>query len=296
MQIFPETPAYGRSQPRHCGDLMISVLPYQVSKWDGWLGQSRGVGRHREAPMWYGTFDSTRQDCWGRDGIHAGYSMDAPTSLDEVVRKLTLLIDIGNNWVYAFVWLNEGTLHIPLSNEGHIGTMIDQVLCRSTCGHLYQLEVHKLLQCGDQVVNPKGLNGDLEPIWITLLELPVWDMGTLGKPVHEPLLLQVDLSSIRLRGQMPIMPAPHRASTTPSSPHSAMECPSKTATCPSMATELQELLSQAMLDTSSPASVDTTWGNQHQWPWVLHWPSEWKTHSDWRGLFWLHSSQWLPVS
>ena len=91
-------------------------------------------------------------------------------SLDEVARKLTLLICIGNNWVYAFVQLNEGALHVPLSNEGHISTMIDGALSRSTSGHLQQLGVHKLLQCGDHIVCPKGLNGDLEPVVLSLPE------------------------------------------------------------------------------------------------------------------------------
>ena len=29
------------------------------------------------------------------------------SSLDEAVRKLALLIDLGDDWTYAFVWLNE---------------------------------------------------------------------------------------------------------------------------------------------------------------------------------------------
>ena len=85
------------------------------------------------------------------------------SSLDEVARKLALLIDIGDNWVYTFVQLNEGTIHVPLSIEGHITTMIDGVPSRSTCGCLCQLEVCKLLQLGYQVVCPEGLNGGLEP-------------------------------------------------------------------------------------------------------------------------------------
>ena len=39
------------------------------------------------------------------------------SSLDEVARKLTLLINIGDKWVYTCVCLNKGTLHVPLSNE-----------------------------------------------------------------------------------------------------------------------------------------------------------------------------------
>ena len=34
-------------------------------------------------------------------------------SLDEVARKLALLINTGEDWVYAFTQLNEGSQHIP---------------------------------------------------------------------------------------------------------------------------------------------------------------------------------------
>ena len=79
-------------------------------------------------------------------------------SLDEAAKKLTLLITLGDNWAYTFVQLNEDAHHVPLSKEGHLSTMIDGVPSRSTHGHLHQLEVCRLLQSGDQVVYPKGLN------------------------------------------------------------------------------------------------------------------------------------------
>ena len=180
------------------------------------------------------------------------------SSLDEAVRKLTLLIDIGNNWVYGFVQLNKDALHVPLSNQAHISAMIDGVLSRSACWHLCQLEVHKLLQCRDQVVYPKGLNRGLEPVLLSLPKLPIWDMATLGEPVCKPSLLQVDLFWVLLGDQTPIIPDPCRASTSPSSPHSVIECPCEITKCTSMATELQELLSWAVLDTTGPVSRDTT--------------------------------------
>ena len=111
-------------------------------------------------------------------------------SLDEVVRKLTLLIDIGDNWVYTFVQLNEGTLHVPLSSKGDISAMINGALSRTTCGHLHQLQVQKLLQCRSHVVWPEGL------------KLPVWDTNTLSRPVHESLPLQVDLPWVMLGDKM----------------------------------------------------------------------------------------------
>ena len=56
------------------------------------------------------------------------------SSLDEAVRKLTILINIGDNWAYAFLQLNEGALHLPLPNKGHIGTMINGSLSRKPVG------------------------------------------------------------------------------------------------------------------------------------------------------------------
>ena len=85
-------------------------------------------------------------------------------SLGDVVHKLRLLISTSNDWVYAFAQLHEGTLHMPLSSEGHTSVMTDGVPSMNACGCLNQLEVCKLLQRGDQVVCPKGLNGELEPM------------------------------------------------------------------------------------------------------------------------------------
>ena len=84
--------------------------------------------------------------------------------LDEAAWKFTLLIDTGYDWAYTFMQLNESTLHIPLSGEGHISTVINGMPSRSTWGHLHPLEVCKLLQNVNQVVYPKGLNEGLEPV------------------------------------------------------------------------------------------------------------------------------------
>ena len=108
------------------------------------------------------------------------------SSLDEVVKKLTLLIDFGNNWAYAYVWLNEDAQNVPFSNEGHLSAMVNGAPCRSTCRHLCQLEVYKLLQYGDQVVYPEGLNGGLELVQTSLSGSLIWGMDVLGKPAHEP--------------------------------------------------------------------------------------------------------------
>ena len=64
------------------------------------------------------------------------------SSLDEAVRKLTLLISLDANWwAYAFVWLNRDAQHVTLPKEGHLSAMADGMPSRNACGHLCQLDI-----------------------------------------------------------------------------------------------------------------------------------------------------------
>ena len=108
------------------------------------------------------------------------------SSLDEAVRKLTLLIGLTNNWAYDFVWINEDAQHVPLSNEGQISAMVEGAPCKSVCRHLQQLDIHRLLQYGDQVVYPEGLNGGLEPVLTSLLGTCTQGMAALSKSACKP--------------------------------------------------------------------------------------------------------------
>ena len=107
-------------------------------------------------------------------------------SLDEVARKLVLLINTGEDWAYAFTQLNEDSQQIPLSTAGHSSTMIDGTPSRNPCQHLNHLEVHKLLQCGVEVVYPEGLNRSLELLWVYLPKLPIWDSDSYAGPSMNP--------------------------------------------------------------------------------------------------------------
>ena len=173
------------------------------------------------------------------------------SSLDETARKLALLLNSGDNWVYTFVQLNKDTQHVPLSKEGHLNTMINGMPSRNIWGHLCQLEVHQLLQCGDQVAYPKGLNRGLEPMLTSLTASLAQGMNMLGAPSHEPSFLPVGLSQVTPGDHAPKASAPHRT-LTPSLPsHFAMEHPPKADSHISMTAEVQELLCHTILDTSS---------------------------------------------
>ena len=92
----------------------------------------------------------------------------------------------------------------------------------------------------------------------SLSESLVQGMNMLGEPAHEPSFLLVYLSWV--------MPGDHtpKASTlcrtlTPTSPsHLTMEYPPKMDSHINITTEVQELLSHAVLDTSSQALGDST--------------------------------------
>ena len=70
--------------------------------------------------------------------------------MEEAFRKLTACTSSGTNWPYALVWLHEGTCHMPLPKEGHLGVLPQRGVEAAPCGQISQLEVCQLL-----VASPK---------------------------------------------------------------------------------------------------------------------------------------------
>ena len=177
---FPRILANGRGWPRCYGGPMTYIPPWcnlkwkKLLSWNCWCSPTQGHGEAWKNPMTYGIpSDSTQENNQGGMAFRLAMLRAHPhqaylSSLDEAVRKPTLIINLTDNWAYAFVWLNKDAQHVPLSNKGHPSAIVDGVLCRTTCEHLHQLEVCRLLQYGDQVVYPKGLNGGLELVQTSL--------------------------------------------------------------------------------------------------------------------------------
>ena len=139
-------------------------------------------------------------------------SQTALSSLEESAKKLTLLINTRDDWPYAFVWLCEDSQHISLSNTRHISIMVDGAHSRSTYGYLSYLDVHKLLQCGSEVVYPEGLNRGLELIWVPLPKQSVWDVESTNEPVMLQVNLPRDLGEIIPVYLKQPPPSPHESS------------------------------------------------------------------------------------
>ena len=171
------------------------------------------------------------------------------SSLEEAAKKLTILINTGDDWPYAFLQFCEDSQHVPLSDTGHISIIVGGALSRSTCGCLSCLEICKLLQCSREVVYPGGLNGDFEPIQVSLPKQSVWD----AESTNEPAMLQINLPSIT-HGDM-TMATSQWLSMPISSPPSVTECPSDTVTWLSMGEEVEKLLSGTLSNTSQQSLV-----------------------------------------
>ena len=153
-----------------CHDICPSLTQFQVALviWSE-LSALAPTGVWGDTEKFWGdmTFssNSTWEDHWG-GRWHLAWPWYGHTpyqthlfSLDEVERKLALLLNSGDSWAYTFVQLNENTQHVSLSKVGHLSAIIDGMPSRNMCRCLCQLEVCKLLQYGDQVLYPEGLNG-----------------------------------------------------------------------------------------------------------------------------------------
>ena len=148
----------------------------------------------------------------------------------------------------------------PCSNEGHISAMMDGTPSTDACNQLHQLQVCKLLQHGDKVVCPKGLNSELKPLQFTFPELPLWDTASPREPFQEPQLLEVDLGHVQPEG-MPTAIQAH--ATTPALTHppaDIIEPPCDIA----MAIKLH--LQGALEQLQQASSAASTLVSQHRMP------------------------------
>ena len=111
-------------------------------------------------------------------------------SIEEAVGKLTAWASSEPNWPYALVQLHNGTHHVSLPKEGHLGILPQRGAEATPCRQISQLEVCQLLIAGPQVTYPIGLNRYEEPIITSLPEpLASGTNLTTGGPVY----LEIDI-------------------------------------------------------------------------------------------------------
>ena len=108
--------------------------------------------------------EATGDRNYGLSTVRVNPSQARVPSIEEVVGKLTTWASSGPNWPNVLVQLHEGTHHVPLPKEGHLGILPQRGAEAIPCRQISQLEVCKLLIEGHQAIYPIGLNGCDKPI------------------------------------------------------------------------------------------------------------------------------------
>ena len=127
---------------------------------------------------------------YGLSTVWVNPSQARVSSMEEEVGKLTAHASWGSNWPYALVQLHEGTHHVPLPKEGHLGILPQRVTEATPCGWISQLEICQLLIASPQFIYPIGLNRYNEPIITSLLE-PL--ASGISLTAGEPAYLEIDI-------------------------------------------------------------------------------------------------------
>ena len=145
--------------------------------------------------------------------------------------------------------LYEGLDHALLPKGKHLGILSQGEVEETLRGWISQLNIHQLLSTGPQVIYPSSLNGHDKPI-ITTLPEPLSSSKSII--TNEHFYLEIDISFKReldtkalLIGEASII-----LKTTPPKSSPEPKC--------SMATEVDNLLTQAMADTSSCESKQSS--------------------------------------
>ena len=120
--------------------------------------------------------------------------------MEEAVETLTACPSSGTDWPYALAQLYEGSCHVPLPKDKHLGILPQRKVEETSCGWISQLDVCKLISASPQVVYPIGLNGHDEPIITTLPELLSSGISIIAS---KHLYLGINIPSPPWRNQTP---------------------------------------------------------------------------------------------
>ena len=173
--------------------------------------------------------------------------------MEEAVETLSACPSSGTDWPYALAQLCEGSSHVPLPKDKHLGILAQGRVEENSCGQISQLEICQLISTSPQVIYPIGLKGHNEPV-ITTLSEPL-SRGTsvitsgylyLGINIPSPPMEESEHKALPIGEASPNM--------VPSPPKSTQKFK-----C-SIAVEVDNLLTQAMADVSGCKSKHSPLG------------------------------------
>ena len=109
----------------------------------------------------------------------------------EALEILSTCTPSGPDWPYVLIQLYEGTNHVPLPKDMHLG-ILPQEKAESPCGWISQLEVCQLLSTGLRVIYPVGLNGGNQSV---TMDLPGLLHGGSSVTINEHPYMKIDIPS-----------------------------------------------------------------------------------------------------
>ena len=193
------------------------------------------------------TGDASEAQNYGMSLVWVGPHQVQVSTMEEAVETLSAYISSGPNWLYVLMQLYEGSSHTPLPKGKHLGVLPQRKVEASPYGQISQLKVHQLLSAGPQVIYPVGLHGDNKLVMITLPEL-LHSSASVTANEHAYMRIDIPLPppeepehTTLLQGEAHTIPAAN-SPQTPLKPRI------------SIATEVNDLLTWAMVDESSHKS------------------------------------------
>ena len=169
--------------------------------------------------------------------------------MEEAVNNLAACISNGSNWPYMLAQLYEGLDHAPLPKGKHLGILSQGEAEETSRGQISQLNIHQLLPTSPQVIYTSSLNGQDKPV-ITTLPEPLSSSKSVIANEHS--YLEINISFKRELDTKALLIG--KASIIP---ETALPKSSPEPKC-SMAAEVDKLLTQAMADTSSCKSKQSS--------------------------------------
>ena len=109
--------------------------------------------------------DTSRVEGYGMALVWISPHQAQASTMVEALGILSTCTPSGPNWPYVLIQLYEGTNHVPLPKDKHLGVLPQ---AESPCGQISQLEVHQLLSARPRVIYVVGLNGGDQSVTMDL--------------------------------------------------------------------------------------------------------------------------------
>ena len=173
------------------------------------------------------------------------------STMEDVVEKLATCPSSGIDWSYTLAQLYEGSHHLPLPKDKHLGILSQGKAEETSCGWISQLDICQLLPTSSQVVYLSGLNGHDEHIITTLPELLSSGISIIASE-HSYLKIDIPAKEDSDAKALPIGEASIIQTTNP------LKSPPKLEG--SMTAEVNHLLDRAIMEESSCESEHSSLG------------------------------------